>query len=183
MAPTLRKIAVVILTLYSSNAVHADVARENKIKAAYLYHIINFVQWPGGHSNSRKHMSICLVGDATFQSLLKPLTNNSSSHYDVEIVVNHSNASVDGCHIVYFANTTVEQTKYLIAQTRNRPILTLGDVPGFARLGGMIGFVNHENNVRLEVNLSSANNAGLSISAKLLEVALNIIEDQSVDSQ
>jgi hypothetical protein len=47
----------------------------------------------------------------------------------------------------------------------------------------MIGFVNHENNVRLEVNLSSANNAGLSISAKLLEVALNIIEDQSVDSQ
>jgi hypothetical protein len=69
----------------------------------------------------------------------------------------------------------------LIAQTCGRPILTLGDSPGFVQAGGMIGFVVHENNVRLAVNLHAAHRAGFSISAKLLEVALNIIKDPTID--
>jgi hypothetical protein len=179
----LRPIVFLLLTAQSFNGVYADVARENKIKAAYIYHIINFVQWPDQATNSspRSRFNVCLVGDERFKSSLVPLTRNSISPYDIDVVINHSPSRVDACQILYFANTSMEQTRQLIAQTCGRPILTLGDAPGFAEAGGMIGFVVHENNVRLDVNIHAVNRAGFSISAKLLEIALNIIKDPTID--
>lgn len=178
-----RPIVFLLLTAYSFNGVYADVTRENKIKAAYLYHIINFVQWPNQAPNSHPlgRINVCLVGDERFKSSLAPLTRKSFSSYEIDIIVNHSPSHVDACHILYFADTPLEQTRRLIAQTCGRPILTLGDPPGFAQAGGMIGFVEHENNLRLAVNLHTANRAGFSISAKLLEVALHVINEPTID--
>ena len=59
--------------------------------------------------------------------------------------------------------------------TADQAILTLGDFPGFVELGGMIGFTKRGNNIRLEINLDAAHKAGITISAKLAEVAVNII--------
>jgi hypothetical protein len=179
----LRSIVFLLLAAYSFNGIHADVARENKIKAAYIYHIINFVQWPdqAAKSTPRNRINVCLVGDETFKSSLAPLTRNSISAYEIDVVVNHSPNRVGACQVLYFANTTMEQTRELIAQTCGHPILTLGDAPGFAQAGGMIGFVVHENNVRLDVNIHAVNRAGFSISAKLLEIALNIIKNPTID--
>jgi hypothetical protein len=47
----------------------------------------------------------------------------------------------------------------------------------------MIGFVIHDNNVRLEVNVAAARQSRITISAKLLEVALNIIDEPDFKCQ
>lgn len=52
------------------------------------------------------------------------------------------------------------------------PVLTVGDLDQFAAKGGMIGLVMQSNRVRFEVNLQSAERAGLKINSKLLSLAI-----------
>ena len=183
MKPTRITIFFLCLAVWSSS-LYADVAGKNQINAAYLYHIINFVQWPdtGSTDNTApRRINVCVVGDTGFASSLAPLTKRTIARHRIEVTVNPPLAIMHNCRVLYFANTTAEQTKHWLIAACRYAILTLGDVPGFARAGGMIGLFAHENTVRMEVNTRAAAHAGLSFSAKLLEVALNIIKDKSVD--
>ena len=51
---------------------------------------------------------------------------------------------------------------------------TVSNVPKFSQRGGMIQFVVEANKVRFEVNLASAERAGLSLSSELLKVATTV---------
>ncbi|PYP25425.1 MAG: hypothetical protein DMD51_08585 [Gemmatimonadetes bacterium] len=59
----------------------------------------------------------------------------------------------------------------VLANLRNRPILTVSDDAGFAERGGMIRFVTDQNRIRLQINLDAAQAASLTVSSKLLRVA------------
>lgn len=50
-------------------------------------------------------------------------------------------------------------------------MLTVSDLPGFARGAGVIGLVNENNRIKIEINLKAAREAGLKISSRLLEVS------------
>jgi hypothetical protein len=50
-------------------------------------------------------------------------------------------------------------------------VLTVSEIAGFARSGGMIAFLVEENKVRLEINLDAASEARLKVSSKLIGVA------------
>ncbi len=53
-------------------------------------------------------------------------------------------------------------------------VLTVSDIPQFSQRGGMIQFVVVGNKVRFEVNLTSAQDAGLTLSSDLLKVAVAV---------
>ena len=52
--------------------------------------------------------------------------------------------------------------------------LTVGETQNFMRRGGIINFIIVENRVRFEINLIAAERAGITISAKLLQLAKNV---------
>jgi hypothetical protein len=49
--------------------------------------------------------------------------------------------------------------------------LVVGESGDFISQGGMIGFVNKQGKIKLQINLKTIKQSGLKISAKLLEVA------------
>ena len=51
------------------------------------------------------------------------------------------------------------------------PVLTVGESPGFATLGGAIDFVPQGDKIRFEINIDAAEHAGLKISAQLQKLA------------
>jgi hypothetical protein len=53
-------------------------------------------------------------------------------------------------------------------------VLTVSDMPGFTRRGGMIQFVLEGERVRFEINLASAESARLVLSSELLKVAASV---------
>ncbi|MGZ4988838.1 MAG: YfiR family protein, partial [Limisphaerales bacterium] len=59
----------------------------------------------------------------------------------------------------------------IFARVKGRPILTVSDIPEFATRGGMIRFVKNGSRVGFRINVDAAKEAGLSISAKLLQMA------------
>ena len=75
------------------------------------------------------------------------------------------------CHILFISRATGARLDEVLANLRNRPILTVSDDTGFAERGGMIRFVTDQNRIRLQINLDAAQAASLTVSSKLLRVA------------
>ena len=54
-------------------------------------------------------------------------------------------------------------------------MLTVSDVPGFSRNGGIIGLVLVDRRVRFEINLAHARQVGLTLRASLLDLATVVL--------
>ena len=59
----------------------------------------------------------------------------------------------------------------ILGEANRRAVLTVSDSDRFAANGGMIGFVEADGKIRLEVNLEAAQKANLRVSSQLLKLA------------
>ncbi len=75
------------------------------------------------------------------------------------------------CQILYVSSSAMPHLSEAIQVVRGLPVLTIGEMPGFAKSGGMINFVLEDNRVRFEVNVKAAKDADLNISSRLLALA------------
>ena len=55
-------------------------------------------------------------------------------------------------------------------------VLTVSDAEGFARDGGMVGFVREGMQLRFDINREAARRGQLRLSAELLKVARSVID-------
>jgi hypothetical protein len=64
--------------------------------------------------------------------------------------------------------------KQILIMLGDTSVLTVSDLPEFTQRGGMVQFVSEGDRVRFEVNLATAERAGLILSSELLKVAVNV---------
>ncbi|NJA07089.1 YfiR family protein [Methylococcaceae bacterium WWC4] len=151
---------------------HADEPNlEYKIKAAYLYNFTKFITWP---NNPGPSFNICLIGDNPFGNLLDTLETKTVADKPIRLRHLDSLKQAQDCQILYAEKTEqridVNLTGVLLVGNLGKT-LTVSSQPFFAESGGMIGFVLDDEKVRLHINLKALKQSGLSISAKLIEVA------------
>lgn len=152
-------------------------APADKIKAAYIYQFTQFTGWPDDNiRDPDKLFTICVIGNDPITKYLQPI---SSSHLDERtIVIKSFNNSVDiiDCEILYIAQSAKKNLSKIIKIAQGHSILTVSSIPEFINNGGMINFVIVEERVRLKVNLDITRDANLKISAKLLEISLDVLQ-------
>jgi hypothetical protein len=78
------------------------------------------------------------------------------------------------CRILFIGSSEDRQLKGILAALDGAGILTVSDMPQFSQRGGMIEFTLEGNKVRFEVNLTTAEDAGLTLSSELLKVATTV---------
>ena len=173
--------ALFLFAVTGSGATGTDefISREYKIKAAYLYNLIKFVNWPPSASPPQTKepaaTTICVYGYNPFSHHLDKLNDRTAkglpikvSYIDGESL--DSQAALPDCNIVFIAKSTPQQTSVL-QQMIDQPLLTVGGHSDFLDDGGIIGLVVDENKVQLQVNLTQAKKLGFEISGNLLEIA------------
>jgi len=57
---------------------------------------------------------------------------------------------------------------------QKQPVLTVSNIAGFTKNGGIIQFKLIENKVRFRINADAARSAGLTVSSKLLSLAVDV---------
>jgi hypothetical protein len=149
------------------------VSREYQIKAAFIFNFSQFVSWPGDAFPSRETpLVIGVLGRNPFGSYLEETVSgeNVSGH---PVVVQHysSTEEIGNCHILFIGYPDLKKAGQAIVALKDRSILTVSDLPGFLSRGGMIRLFTKNNNIRFEINPEPAKAAGLSLSAKLLQLA------------
>ncbi|WP_262966285.1 YfiR family protein [Methylobacter psychrophilus] len=144
-----------------------DAVVEYKVRAGYLYNFTKFITWTVDNS---KTFNLCVLGDDPFAELIDPIEKLSVMERVIKVFRFDSFKSMDKqphCHILYISSSIKEGL-----HLRNfNDTLVVGESEQFIDQGGMIGFVNRQGKIKLQINLEMITRSGLKISAKLLEVA------------
>jgi len=146
---------------------------EYKLKAAMLYNLTQFVEWPNSaYPNRHAPISLCILGQDPFaNSLTSTLPEEKVKGEAILIRHLQSETEFPGCQILYISSSERKTTAHIFSTLSGSCILTVGEMAQFAAHGGMIQFSLEHQHVRFDINLSAASRAGLKISSKLLALA------------
>jgi hypothetical protein len=153
---------------------NADPGREYAIKAAYLYQFGRYVQWPADTFPSPEAPFVIgvLEQDPLLPNLQQIARVKTIQGRPIRIQQFSSPEKAGACHVLFVSSAIAPAipTK-IIRQLSDQHMLLVGDDSTFLESGGMLAFVIEDNNVRVQINRKAAERAGLTISAKLLQVA------------
>jgi hypothetical protein len=150
-----------------------DPVDEYKLKAAMLYNLTNFVEWPGSaYPDRHAPILLCILGQDPFASSLASTIPKETDNGRL-VVIRHlqSEKETRGCHILYISSSERKTAARIFSILNASGILTVGEMTQFAAHGGMIQFSLEDQHVRFDINLEAASRAGLKISSKLLALA------------
>ncbi|MES2342592.1 MAG: YfiR family protein [Pseudomonadota bacterium] len=148
---------------------------EYPVKATYLYKFVPFVEWPpGALPAADQPVVLCVPAADPFGPVLDQATlgQKIGGH---RIVVRRLGGAEKalGCHVLYLAGLHGPAAAEALQGVRGAPVLTVTDQAGDAP-AGIITFVVRDNRVRFIINPQAAAESGLSISSKLLSLALDV---------
>lgn len=168
-----RGLLVVLLLLCFADSACAQSEIELKVKAAFLYNFAKFTQWPTAKLAAADPLVIGCFAEPEFFEVLES-TVASKMLGARHIVVKRVSGVEDlrACHILFVSRGREDAAAPLISRAKEMQVLTVGDGDNFLGRGGMIGFVPSNGSVRFAINSQQAQSAGLTLSSKLLGLAV-----------
>ena len=148
------------------------ISREYQIKAVFLFNFVQFVEWPAAaFPDTAAPIRIGVLGDDPFGPALDDAVRGETIR-SRQLVVERSHNTEDlrDCHLVFVSKSEGRRIGPTFDQLLPHPILTVSELDGFARHGGVIAFFNEGKKLRFEINTAAAQRAGLKISSELLSL-------------
>ncbi|MBI3777246.1 MAG: YfiR family protein [Gammaproteobacteria bacterium] len=145
---------------------------EQQVKTSYLYNFIQFVAWPEDALNTGSKFNLCVLAGEEYGTTLTDLAAGQIDGHEIAVHRFDQFAGTDGlnCHLLF-----ISREKFtLVPKDFNgeRGMLTIGDMPGFLEHGGIINLVEVRGKIRFQINQQAAQRAGLTMSSKLLDLAM-----------
>lgn len=164
-----------LLLAWIASVAPAASAPEISVKAAYISKFGLFTTWPErAFASAKSSVQICLIGDDPFGSQLdrivaqQRIQNRPAQIRRLSTADQHSD-----CHIIFINEPNLKRRSKLLDSLRGSSALTVTDTHG-AEATGIINFVIKDDRVRFDIDDAAAAQAGLSISARLLLLALTV---------
>jgi hypothetical protein len=170
-------IAALLGTGLAAGARTQQWASEYELKAAFLYNLLAFVEWPAGGIGDR--IVIGVAADTPMAPMMAGfLGSKRVGPRDIEVRDVHSRSELRACNVVLFTYAERERTQEALSQLRDTSVLTVGDGEGFARGGGMVAFVTQGDGLELAINTQAAERAHIKMSSRLLSIA-KLVKDNN----
>jgi hypothetical protein len=149
-------------------------AVEYAVKAAYLSKFGLYVEWPRSvFAGPTSTLNLCVVGDDPFGNLLDAAVAGQRVEGHAIVVRRLKNVARDsGCHIAYLGGEA--RPAATIDSLRGSAVLVVTDARNQDSSTGMIHFVLKDDRVRFTVDDDAAAQNGLTVSSKLLNLALSV---------
>jgi hypothetical protein len=152
----------------------ADVTAE-EVKAAFLYQIARYVEWPGSaFPRPDTPLVITVVGAESLADELSRIVSGRMLHGRRVVVQRLKDVSaLTGAHLLFIGH---EQKARLaeVAPKSRQGILIVTEWESALTAGAMVNFVMVEGRVRFQVALDTVMRSGLTMSSRLLAVAQQV---------
>ncbi len=146
--------------------------REYLIKAAFLFNFARFTQWPASAFDpGDTGLRMCVLGEDPFGPVLDGIAGKIILGRAVVVERMAEAGAAQRCHLLFVGASEAAGLKDILTLLDGLPILTIADMPGFAKSGGIINLKTVDNKVRFEINVLAAQRAGLRFSSKVLKLA------------
>lgn len=166
--------ALILLVAAAPVAAAQDRELEYQVKAAFLYQFGSFVEWPAGaFPDARSPVQLCVVGRDPFGGTLDRLAQGQTvNRRPLAIRRLDAVSPGSGCHIAYLGGSPAQSASAAARILAGAPVLTVAEGSDDARAA--IQFVLRAKRVRFRADQRVASTAGLSISSKLLSLAVEV---------
>jgi len=171
-------IAALAFTSFSSAQTSAT--GEFEVKAAFLFHFAQFVEWPeAAFKDSSSPLTYCTIGDDPFHgSLDASLRGKTLGTRAFQVQHFKLPQEIQGCQVLFIGARERKLLPAVLAAVKGDSVLMVGESEHFVQEGGMIGFCLEDRKIRFEINLESAQKAQLKISSRLLALAKSVVGGQ-----
>jgi hypothetical protein len=150
-------------------------ASEVAVKAAFLPRFARYVTWPPpARPGPAQPFQLCVIGTDPFgRALDQAAVGQGLDGHAVTIRRLPSASGAAGCHVAFVQGSSGQTTGQLLAGLSRLPVLTVTDARSGAQRG-MIHFSVVSGRVRFFIDDAGAAERGLSISSRLLALAVGV---------
>ena len=149
-------------------------ADEYRVKAAFVYNIARFVDWPSAaFADAGSPVVVCVLGVDPFGSALDDALQGRTVK-GRSVTIRRSHDLPGGCHVAFIAFSENKRVEDIIDRLGSTPVLSISEVDRFTQRGGIIGLTMNGSYVRFDINASAADRAKLTMSARLLALASSV---------
>ena len=157
----------------SNSAGDAVVATEEQVRAAFLYQLAQYADWPPeSFAAEAAPMRFCILGADDLAATLQNIVSGKRIQgRPIAVSVVRDTAELAGCHVGFIGFTREKKLRETFSKWSYPPVLLVGEASHFAELGGMVNLVIDSGRVSFEINLSIAGRARLQFRSQLLRLA------------
>jgi hypothetical protein len=177
-------VAVALALMFGSFGARAEsdtTTAEYRIKAAFLYKFIGFIDWPPvAFDRADAPFTIGVLGGPTLGTELEQIAaGRQVNGHPVHVRLLARGDSVAGLQVLFVGRGEAGRMGAVAGATDGMSTLVVSESEGALAQGSAINFVVVDDKVRFDVALHPINRAGLKISARLLAVARVVQPDPS----
>jgi len=169
-------LAALLLALAGHSAWAIERADENEIKAAVIYNLLLFVDWPEPTAATGA-FRFCVQDEGALTTALRAYERRKLQGRALEIHrINRGYEELDACGAVMVEAGNPGLLTRLVVAARNRPLLVIAEGKGAVERGAMISLHTDGGRVTFDINHGAMKRSGLVPSSKILRLARTLIE-------
>ncbi len=148
------------------------VSDEYQVQAAYILNFVRFTTWPtSSFRDEDQDIILGIQGEDFFGATLDAIDGEAIKNRRLQIIRLGKTGNPQGCHLLYISNSEQRYLQQILAAIEGKPTLTISDMDNFAAQGGMIQIKKINDKIKLFINTTALNRAGLKLRANLLNIA------------
>lgn len=146
------------------------VSDENRVKAAFVFNFIKFVDWPDTSFKSPDaSLNVCVWGSESDAASMMGLDRKTAKHRILKVLSVSIPAELTQCHVLFLTQNSRDTFKTVLSAIADQKILSVSDIGGFAKSGGLIGLFKSDDQMRFAINIKATQRSGLRMSSQLLK--------------
>lgn len=172
-------LALALACSFMSVRATAQTADAPALKAAFLYNFAKFTEWPAETLPAGAPLVLCAIDDPEVASALEQAASGQRiGEHPVAVWQGRVEGPIGACHVLYLGRMDTRRTSLLLDAVKGQPVLTVGVLPAFTKIGGTIRLFVENGRMRFAVNVKSAHRIHLRLSSEMLKLA-DIVKDGS----
>ena len=165
-------LALILRGVWSGNCK----AQETDYKAytLFVYNFMKYIEWP--EAQSKGDFIIAVLGDSPVNKELQTLAAGKKLK-GRNIVLKKCNTFEEtvGCHLLYISSSKSTSLKALKDQTKDKPVLIVGEREGLAKKGASLSFVTlDDDELKFDINKKEIEQHQLKIAGSLINLGIVI---------
>ena len=174
-----------MLSMIPCRLIAQSASDEYQIKAAFLFHFAQLVEWPtGAPTDAAPSIKLCVFNDDSRREQIQSVIEGKA--IGARILRVHAISQplqVQACDILFLSRDQIQRQAGILRSIRGMGILTVGETPSFLSDGGMIRFHIDNDKIRFDINLEAAESSHLQISSRLLLLATSVTGKSATDRE
>lgn len=147
-------------------------AREYGVKAAFLYGVMKFVEWPAsGLPSGTDPLTVAVLGADAGTKVKATLEGHLIGGRPIRVRIYTQAKDLEACHVLLIAEEAAYGAHVALASVRGRPVLTVTEA---LTADAVINLTVEQTRLAFDADLDAARGQGLRLASNLLRLARKV---------